>query len=120
MHSDDRWRLARRLAEHSFRGKSRVPTFRQKSCGGRELPIGTRGRATGDLTVPARGRCRFFCAAIAALTLRVLDPYGHGRLVLLEVNYTEDHHSNFIYLIAVILGVVGVCPASSYQPRIRE
>lgn len=51
---------------------------------------------------------RFFCAAIAALTLRVLDPYGHGRLVLLEVNYSKDHHSNFIYLIAVFLGIVGV------------
>jgi chloride channel 3/4/5 len=56
---------------------------------------------------------RFFCAAIAALTLRLLDPYGHGRLVLLEVNYSKDHHSNFIYLIAILLGVIGVsCCAS--------
>ena len=38
----------------------------------------------------------------------MLDPYGHGRLVLLEVNYSKDHHSNFIYLIAVFLGVIGV------------
>lgn len=42
------------------------------------------------------------------MTLRLLNPYGHGRLVLLEVNYTKDHHTNFIYLIAVCLGVVGV------------
>lgn len=53
-------------------------------------------------------RYRFFCAAVAALTLRMLNPYGHGKLVLLEVNYTKDHHSNFIYLIAIILGIVGV------------
>lgn len=58
---------------------------------------------------------RFFCAAIAALTLRVLDPYGHGRLVLLEVNYSKDHHSNFIYLIAVFLGVIGV---NCYVPNL--
>ncbi|KAJ9107393.1 hypothetical protein QFC21_000843 [Naganishia friedmannii] len=44
---------------------------------------------------------------VAALTLRLLNPYGNGRLVLLEVDYSKDHHSNFIYLIAILLGVVG-------------
>ncbi|KAJ9123318.1 hypothetical protein QFC22_001517 [Naganishia vaughanmartiniae] len=57
---------------------------------------------------PAKTMWRsFFCAAVAALTLRLLNPYENGRLVLLEVDYSKDHHSNFIYLIAVLLGVLG-------------
>jgi hypothetical protein len=42
------------------------------------------------------------------LTLRALDPYGNGKLVLLEVTYERDYHSNFIYIIAVLLGIFGV------------
>lgn len=51
---------------------------------------------------------RFFCAAVAALTLRAFNPYGNGKLVLLEVNYTQNYHSNSIYLIALVLGILGV------------
>ena len=50
----------------------------------------------------------FFCASVAALTLRALNPYGNGKLVLLETTYTRDYHSNSIYVVALILGLMGV------------
>ena len=37
-----------------------------------------------------------------------MDPYGNGKLVLLEVTYTRDYHTNSIYVVALILGVLGV------------
>lgn len=49
----------------------------------------------------------FFCASVAALTLRALDPYGNGKIVLLEVHYSRDYHSDSIYLVALALGVFG-------------
>ena len=36
-----------------------------------------------------------------------MDPYGNGKLVLLEVTYTRDYHTNSIYVVAVILGILG-------------
>jgi hypothetical protein len=50
---------------------------------------------------------RFFCAAVAALTLRAMDPYGNGKLVLLEVTYARDYHTNSIYVVALIVGILG-------------
>jgi hypothetical protein len=31
----------------------------------------------------------FFCAMIAAITLRLLDPFGTGKLVLFQVTYDK-------------------------------
>ncbi|KAF8906489.1 chloride channel [Gymnopilus junonius] len=35
----------------------------------------------------------FFCAMIAAITLKVLDPFGTGKLVLFQVTYDKDWHA---------------------------
>ncbi|KAH6910369.1 voltage-gated chloride channel [Coprinopsis sp. MPI-PUGE-AT-0042] len=34
----------------------------------------------------------FFCAMIAAITLKMLDPFGTGKLVLFQVTYDKDWH----------------------------
>lgn len=34
-------------------------------------------------------RYSFFCATIAAITLKVLDPFGTGKLVLFQVTYDK-------------------------------
>ena len=34
----------------------------------------------------------FFCAMIAAITLRFLDPFGTGKLVLFQVTYDKVRH----------------------------
>lgn len=31
----------------------------------------------------------FFCAMVAAMTLKFLDPFGSGKLVLLQVTYDK-------------------------------
>lgn len=79
------------------------------SCKGHVADVGARTGARSTVVA----RCsylddRFFCASVAALTLRALNPYGNGKLVLLEVIYTRDYHSNSIYVVAVILGLMGV------------
>ncbi|KAF7321607.1 Chloride channel protein [Mycena kentingensis (nom. inval.)] len=48
----------------------------------------------------------FFCAMIAALTLRILDPFGTGKLVLFQVTYDKDWHA-FELLPFLLLGVFG-------------
>jgi len=40
----------------------------------------------GDL-LTLTSRVSFFCAMIAAVTLRFLDPFGTGKLVLFQVKY---------------------------------
>ncbi|KAI0335116.1 hypothetical protein GY45DRAFT_1241346 [Cubamyces sp. BRFM 1775] len=35
----------------------------------------------------------FFCAMVAAMTLRFLDPFGSGKLVLFQVTYDKDWHA---------------------------
>ncbi|RXW25621.1 hypothetical protein EST38_g268 [Candolleomyces aberdarensis] len=35
----------------------------------------------------------FFCAMIAAITLKMLDPFGTGKLVLFQVTYDRDWHA---------------------------
>ena len=98
-----RWRSARRLEEPCSAGKNPVPITRRKLCGERE----SASHRFGDCALTAFVG-RFFCAAVAALTLRAMDPYGNGKLVLLEVTYTRDYHTNSIYVVALILGVLGV------------
>ncbi|KAG8863296.1 hypothetical protein FRB96_008787 [Tulasnella sp. 330] len=48
----------------------------------------------------------FWCAMIAAATLRFLDPFGTGKLVLFQVTYDKDWHA-FELLPFLFLGVFG-------------
>jgi chloride channel 3/4/5 len=48
----------------------------------------------------------FFCAMIAAVTLRFLDPFGTGKLVLFQVKYDKDWHA-YELVPFVLLGVFG-------------
>ena len=38
----------------------------------------------------------FFCAMIAAITLKMLDPFGTGKLVLFQVTYDRVRRSYFL------------------------
>ncbi|KAF8521256.1 chloride channel [Hysterangium stoloniferum] len=52
----------------------------------------------------------FFCAIVAAVTLRFLDPFGTGKLVLFQVSYDKDWHAfelGFFVIIGVFGGVYG-------------
>ncbi|KAJ8475169.1 hypothetical protein ONZ45_g15702 [Pleurotus djamor] len=48
----------------------------------------------------------FFCAMIAAITLKMLDPFGTGKLVLFQVTYDKDWHSYELFPF-LLLGVFG-------------
>ncbi|KIM69743.1 hypothetical protein SCLCIDRAFT_19531 [Scleroderma citrinum Foug A] len=48
----------------------------------------------------------FFCAMIAAITMKFLDPFGTGKLVLFQVTYDKDWHAYDLVLF-VLLGAVG-------------
>ncbi|WRT68309.1 uncharacterized protein IL334_005285 [Kwoniella shivajii] len=48
----------------------------------------------------------FWCAAVAAITLKTLNPFGNGSLVLFNVTYTKEYHS-WEYVIFIILGIFG-------------
>ncbi|KAG9095489.1 hypothetical protein FS749_010358 [Ceratobasidium sp. UAMH 11750] len=48
----------------------------------------------------------FFCAMVAAATLRFMDPFGTGKIVLFHVTYTKDWHWYELGLF-LILGVFG-------------
>ncbi|KAJ7647251.1 chloride channel [Roridomyces roridus] len=48
----------------------------------------------------------FFCAMIAAITLKILDPFGTGKLVLFQVTYDKDWHA-FELLPFLLLGIFG-------------
>ncbi len=48
----------------------------------------------------------FFCCIVAALSLKFLDPYGTGKIVIFEVRYVTDWR--FFEMIAfILLGVIG-------------
>lgn len=48
----------------------------------------------------------FFCCIVAALTLKFLNPYGNGKIVMFEVRYHRDWE--FIELVAFIaVGILG-------------
>lgn len=67
--------------------------------------------------------CSFFCAMVAAMTLKFLDPFGSGKLVLFQVTYdrvcfhlgyldptdslTQDWHA-YELVPFLFLGVIGV------------
>ncbi|KAF8806391.1 clc channel [Phlegmacium glaucopus] len=48
----------------------------------------------------------FFCAMIAAITLKLLDPFGTGKIVLFQVTYDKDWHA-YELLPFILLGVFG-------------
>jgi len=48
----------------------------------------------------------FFCAMIAAVTLKFLDPFGTGKIVLFKVTYDKDWHFLELFVFA-FLGVFG-------------
>lgn len=48
----------------------------------------------------------FFCCIIAALSLKFLDPYGTGKIVIFEVRYISDWRS-FEMVAFVLLGMMG-------------
>ncbi|KAI0358560.1 hypothetical protein OH77DRAFT_1494220 [Trametes cingulata] len=48
----------------------------------------------------------FFCAMVAAMTLRFLDPFGSGKLVLFQVTYDKDWHA-YELVPFLLLGVFG-------------
>lgn len=63
-------------------------TSHRKSCGkGKTLEACT--IAVTDSCVLTSLQCSFFCAMIAAITLRFLDPFGTGKLVLFQVTYDK-------------------------------
>ena len=49
----------------------------------------------------------FFCAMIAAFTLKYMNPFGTGRLVMFYVEYTNPWKL-FELLPFILLGVLGV------------
>ncbi|KIP06962.1 hypothetical protein PHLGIDRAFT_71807 [Phlebiopsis gigantea 11061_1 CR5-6] len=48
----------------------------------------------------------FFCAMVAAMTLKFLDPFGSGKLVLFQVTYDKDWHA-YELVPFLFLGVFG-------------
>ena len=46
-------------------------------------------RRVTDIWQNSAGKLSFFCAMIAAITLRFLDPFGTGKLVLFQVTYDK-------------------------------
>ncbi|OCF37887.1 voltage-gated chloride channel [Kwoniella heveanensis BCC8398] len=48
----------------------------------------------------------FWCAAVAAITLKTLNPFGNGSLVLFTVTYTKEYHY-WEYIVFIILGIFG-------------
>ncbi|KAI0798443.1 chloride channel [Irpex lacteus] len=48
----------------------------------------------------------FFCAMVAAMTLKFLDPFGSGKLVLFQVTYDRDWHA-YELVFFLFLGVIG-------------
>jgi chloride channel 3/4/5 len=48
----------------------------------------------------------FFCCIVAALSLKFLNPYGTGKIVLFQVRYITDWHG-FEMVAFVLLGILG-------------
>lgn len=48
----------------------------------------------------------FFCAMMAAVTLRFLNPFGTGKVVLFQVTYDKDWHA-YELVFFILLGVLG-------------
>ncbi|KAJ3282937.1 hypothetical protein HK104_010632 [Borealophlyctis nickersoniae] len=67
----------------------------------------------------------FFCALIAAITLKMFNPLGSGKLVLFQVSYDGDWHA-FELVPFMVLGVLGglyghlFIAATTLWTRVRE
>lgn len=48
----------------------------------------------------------FFCAMVAAITLKILNPYGTGKVVLLETHYSHEWHCLELFIF-LFLGLFG-------------
>ncbi|CDS00776.1 hypothetical protein [Sporisorium scitamineum] len=48
----------------------------------------------------------FFCAMLAAATLRAIDPFGTGKIVLFQVTYDKDWHF-YEMLFFILIGIFG-------------
>ncbi|KAF6234616.1 hypothetical protein HO173_007242 [Letharia columbiana] len=48
----------------------------------------------------------FFCCIVAALSLKFLNPYGTGKIVIFEVRYVTDWRS-FEMFVFILLGILG-------------
>ncbi|KAL1411308.1 hypothetical protein Q8F55_002259 [Vanrija albida] len=48
----------------------------------------------------------FWCAAVAAITLKALNPYGNGSIVLFAVTYTKEYHY-WEFAVFIVLGLFG-------------
>ena len=48
----------------------------------------------------------FFCCIVAALSVKFLNPYGTGKIVIFEVRYVTDWHS-FEIVAFILLGIMG-------------
>ena len=48
----------------------------------------------------------FFCCIVAALSLKFLNPYGTGKIVIFQVRYTTDWRT-FEIIIFIFLGILG-------------
>ncbi|KAL9135078.1 MAG: hypothetical protein Q9175_003730 [Cornicularia normoerica] len=48
----------------------------------------------------------FFCCIVAALSLKFLNPYGTGKIVIFEVRYVTDWRS-FEMIVFILLGMLG-------------
>ena len=50
----------------------------------------------------------FFCAMIAAVTLRFLDPFGTGKLVLFQVTYDKVAGTSSSHASTILLKMTGL------------
>ncbi|RIA80878.1 chloride channel [Glomus cerebriforme] len=56
---------------------------------------------------PSKTLCRsFFCAIVAAVSLKLINPFGTGKIVMFQVFYNKDWHV-FEIVNFLILGVIG-------------
>ncbi|KAJ3335213.1 hypothetical protein HDU93_006178 [Gonapodya sp. JEL0774] len=67
----------------------------------------------------------FFCALVGAFTLRMINPFGTGKIVLYEVDFTigwRIHDVPFFILLGILGGLVGsfVIHANMRVARIRK
>jgi H+/Cl- antiporter ClcA len=77
----------------------------------------------------------FWCAAVAAITLKSLNPFGNGSLVLVSlrakrdhsfadclvqfaVSYTKEYHY-WEFAIFIVLGIFGVSPCREFDTVVK-
>lgn len=61
----------------------------------------------------------FFCCIVAALTLKFLNPYGNGKIVMFEVRYHRDWE--FVELVAfIVVGILGGATGATFIKASRR